>query len=43
MSDRQNKGPHRDVSVLIPEPVTVDLLSERSFAHVKDLEVGNLS
>lgn len=40
--DRQNNGPHRDISVL-PEPVTVNLLSERSFAHVKDLEMGKLS
>ena len=42
MCDRQNNGPHRGVNVL-PEPVTVNLLGERSFAHVKDLEMGKLS
>lgn len=42
MCDRQNNGPHRDVTVL-PEPVTVNLLSEKSFSRVKDLEMGKSS
>lgn len=42
MCDRQNNGPHRDVT-LLSEPVTVNLLSERSFSRVKDLEMGKSS